>query len=69
MSVFSITGYFADDEDPIEAALITDYDSTPDGYADEEIFFYGLSEQELKEAVTSGEPVDDFVVTGYLVID
>ena len=69
MSVFSITGYFADDEYPIEAALITDYDSTPDGYADEEIFFYGLSEQELKEAIASGEPIDDFVVTNYLVID
>ena len=69
MSVSSITGYFADDEYPIETALITDYDSTPDGYADEEIFFYGLSEQELKEAIASGEPIDDFVVTSYLVID
>ena len=28
-----------------------------------------FSNEELKEAVTSGEPVDDFVVTGYLVID
>ena len=69
MSVSSITGYFADGEYPIETALITDYDSTPDGYADEEIFFYGLSEQELKEAIASGEPIDDFVVTSYLVID
>lgn len=69
MSVFSIVGYFSSDECPIEAALITDSDSAPDGYADEEIFFYGLSEQELKEAIASGEPIDDFVVTDYLVID
>lgn len=65
MRVFSTSGYFVDDHSEFDDYLIAEFDDTPRGYSDDQIFFYGLSESDIQNAIASGEPVDDFVLTGY----
>lgn len=59
MAVFSVDGHFLDDDSSINGYLITDMSDVPDGFAEEDIFFFGVGEQNL-----IGEH-DDFVVTSY----
>ena len=59
--VFKVQGYFNDDGTPIDNCLVTDIHGTPEGYEDEDIFFYGLSEEELV-----GDQ-GDFTITSYTV--
>ena len=61
--VFKVQGYFNDDGTSIDNYLITDIHGTPGGYEDEDIFFYGLPEDELM-----GDQVD-FTVTSYVIIE
>lgn len=68
MKVFSVSGYFVDDPDnTIDGYLIAEFNETPQGYRDEDIFFYGLSEKDIKEAIKTKEPVSDFIITSYEV--
>lgn len=39
MAVFEINGFFKDDKSKFESYLVTDYDSTPEGYKDDDFFF------------------------------
>lgn len=65
MRVFNIEGYFTDDKSPIDS-LVAEFDDVPAGYSEEDIFFFGLSESNIKEAIETGEPVcNEFVITGY----
>jgi len=64
--MFSVDGYFIDDHSEFEGYLLSAFDDALDN--DDEIFYYGLSEQDIKDAIESGEPIDnDFVITGYSI--
>lgn len=66
MKVFSIDGYWKDDKDNFYGYLVSEFDDVPKGYSEEDIFFFGLSEDELEEAISLGEDtVHDFVITNY----
>lgn len=61
---FSINGYWKDDKTEFENYTVSSYNSEEDD--DEEIFYFGLSEQEIKEAIKAGEEtIFDFVITSY----
>ncbi len=59
--VFKVQGYFNDDGTPIDDCLVTDIHGTPEGYEDEEIFYYGIDEQDLMGSH------GDFTITSYTV--
>lgn len=68
MKVFSVRGYFQDSPtEQVEGFLIAEANSRPRGYQEEQIFFYGLSEETLKQIIKDKEPVGDLIVTGYEV--
>ena len=68
---FTIGGYFKDDKSSFEDYIVTDIDSSIDDsnvndLTDDDIFFYGLTELEIQEAIESGDDtVNDFVITSY----
>ena len=62
---FYISGYWKDDKSEFDDFLVTDFDDTIEEI-DDQIFFYGLSENEIKEAVELGEETAlEFVITSY----
>ena len=63
---FKISGYWKDeDNSEFSGYIVTDSDSV-DEENDDLIFFYGLSENELKEAIELGEDTAlEFVITSY----
>jgi hypothetical protein len=63
--VFLISGYWKDDKTEFEHFLVTDIDHTPEGWEDEDFFYFGLSEKDLKEGLNSEETALEFVVTQY----
>lgn len=63
MKIFRVNGHFKDDGASINGYLIAEYDQTPTGYSDEDIFYYGIAEKDL-----IGEH-DDFIITGYEIYD
>jgi len=64
--VYEIDGYWKDDKSEFSGYLVSEMDCTPDGYEDDDIFFFGMSENVLADAVKRGEDtVHDFVVTAY----
>lgn len=65
--VFSVIGYWKDDRTEFYGYLVTDYDSVPDGYTEEEIFFFGLNENDLKNS--SEDDALDFVITAYTILE
>jgi len=69
MKVFAIDGYYVDDRTEFQGYAVAELDHTPEGWDDINIFYYGLSESDIQEAMSSGESVDDFVITSYSVID
>jgi len=61
--LFSISGYWKDDKSEFSDYIVS---SSDDIGEDDDIFFYGLSESELSEAVTLGEnTAHEFVITHY----
>lgn len=66
---YLISGYWKDDCVEFEDYVVRQYDdSPPDGdiYTDDDIFYYGLSENDIKTAIDN--PFDtalDFVITSY----
>jgi len=66
--IFSIDGYWKDDRTEFNGYLVNEFDDTPKGYKDDEIFFYGLSEASIKQAIKEGEKTMlDFVITNYRI--
>ncbi len=62
---FLISGYFKDDKTTFEDYVVrsSDFDDDSD---DEDIFFYGLSEEDIIEAIKLGELFgEDFVISSY----
>lgn len=64
--LFSINGYFKDDKSEFNGYLVYEYDSVSEGLEDENIFYYGLSESSIIEAIKEGENTGlEFVITDY----
>jgi hypothetical protein len=61
---FLINGYFKDDKSEFSGYIVKDMDDA--GEDDDNVFFYGLSENDIKDAIEHGEDtVHDFVITSY----
>jgi hypothetical protein len=65
---FSINGYWKDDLTSIVGAVVREYDDI-DYMDDDIIFYYGLSEQEIEEAMKNpSESALEFVITSYEIL-
>lgn len=64
---FSINGYWKDDKSEFEGFIVKEYDDVEeDEDLDNEIFYYGLSENDLKHSIdTGGNDSLDIVVTSF----
>lgn len=66
---FRIRGYWKDDGEKFDGYIVketSDYTEEED----DQIFFFGLSEENLKEAVKEGQDWgEDFIITGYEKMD
>ena len=63
MDIFNASGYWKDDNTEFNDHIIVESDSTPEGYDDDQIFYYGLSESDLKNSTI--EDSLEFVITNY----
>lgn len=65
---FEISGHYIDDNTQFRG-IVTNYDDVPDEtypYGEDDIFLYGVSENNLKEAIEEGRnTIHDFVITNY----
>ena len=61
--VYRVSGYWKDNKSEFNDYLITEYDDVPKGYDDDDIFYYGLSEDDLKNS--SKDDILEFVITDY----
>jgi len=68
---FSINGYWKDDKTEFYGYIVSDTDDTGYNYGldDEDIFFYGLSENEIKECLNDENTGLDFVITSYTKVN
>ena len=65
-NLFEITGYWKDDKTELNG-LVYEFDECPDDLKEEDIFFYGLSEENIKELIEVSEnSINDFVITSYI---
>ena len=65
-NLFTIDGYWKDDLTPINGYIVSSMDSVFDEDIDDYIFYYGLDEHELKQAVIDGENTAlEFVIESY----
>lgn len=65
---FEIRGYWKDDKSEFDGYIITNYDDVEEGgkFSEDEVFFYGLEETSIQEAIELGEDtMHDFVIEGY----
>jgi len=65
---FLISGYWLDDGSEFYDYLVTNFDDEEeDGrFSDEDIFFYGMEEQEIVDAIKAGgHTLQDFAITSY----
>jgi hypothetical protein len=61
---FLINGYWKNDKTEFYDYVVTDYDDNAED--DDEIFYFGLSESEIREAIKHKEDTAlEFVITGY----
>ena len=66
--IYSISGYWKDDQDEFEDYLVCDDEYNKDAHdaIDEKIFFYGLSKEDIEQMIEDGEETgEDFVITSY----
>lgn len=62
---FSIDGYWLDNKEPFSGFVVKEYDDM-DEDEDDDVFFYGMGEKDLKNAIEDAEEtVLDFVITSY----
>jgi len=67
---FEISGYWKDNKEEFEGFIVTNLDNpTEEGlYQEEDIFFYGLGEKDLEDALNNEDTIHDFVITNYTEI-
>lgn len=70
-NLFLITGYWKEDNEEIVDAVVLSQTFEESGLSEEEdekIFFYGMSEENIKTAILQGESFEeDFVILSYKV--
>lgn len=65
--VFLVDGYFKDDGDTFTGYKIKESnDINPDD--DDDIFYYGMSENDIKENMAGNSGSEDFIITAYEVL-
>jgi hypothetical protein len=65
---FTISGYWKDDKSEFSGHIVKEFDDVEESESDDNlIFYYGLSEQNLKDS--SEDDALEFVVTSYEEID
>ena len=64
---FSINGYYKDDKSEFEGLIVKEYDDAEeDENRDDKIFYYGLSETEIQQAIADGgDDALEFVITSF----
>lgn len=67
---FSIDGYWKDDHTEFSGNVVREYDdAAEDEEVDNTIFYYGLSEDEIIDAIANpDENVLEFVITSYKLL-
>ena len=64
---FEIDGYWKGTKDEFYGLLVKEYDDV--GEDDDDVFFYGMGEEELKEAVKYAEETAlEFVITSFIEV-
>ena len=62
---FSIDGYWLDDKSEFNGLIVKEYDDMNEE-EDDDVFFFGMGENDLKNAIEDGEETTlDFVITSY----
>ena len=65
---FEISGYWKDTKEPFDGYIVKEFDDA--GEEDDDVFFYGMGEHDLREAITAGEDTAlEFVITSYININ
>ena len=64
---FSINGYWKDDESEFDGYIVKSTDDREEG--DDDVFFYGLSETEIQEAIGNYDTCLEFIITSYEKVD
>lgn len=65
---FSINGYWKDDKSEFSGSIVKEFDDVEeDENSDNQIFYYGLSETDIQQAIIDGGEDDilEFVITSY----
>ena len=67
----SINGYYKDDKTEFSDYVIRTYDDIPEDtrFTDNDIFYYGLSESDIKLSISGVGNISEFVVTSYELIN
>jgi hypothetical protein len=66
--IFEINGYWKDDKSEFSGYLVNEFDEVPEGHSDDDMFYYGLSESEIKESIkTNGDDMLEFTITEYKI--
>jgi hypothetical protein len=69
MKVFSISGYWKDDKTTFTGYKVAEFDCIPEGYSDDDIFWFGMSEDDIKSELDNDQSITDFVITDYELYD
>lgn len=77
MKVFSINGYWREDNEPFNNYLVSNEgfdddrpESFPPGLNDDNIFYYDLTEREIQEEIANPDKGGlEFVITSYELYD
>lgn len=68
---YYLTGYFTYEPECMWDLLVKDTDDyVEDSKEDQEVWYYGITKEEIEKHIDSGEPIDDdstFIVTSYSI--
>lgn len=69
-NLFTINGYYKDSKEEFNDYLVTsnnfEDDGAPEGYNDDDIFFYDITKEDIEKAIKDGENSEyEFVITSY----
>lgn len=66
MKYFKISGYWKDDKSEFTDYIVKDTDDAEKSDIDNNIFYYGLTENKIKDAIKKKEDtIHEFVITSY----
>ena len=71
-NVFSVRIKWINDNSELDVLIFESHgiDDLPEGYDDDDIFFYGMGENAIKQALASGEPCEnEWVIIEFYGVD